>query len=43
VPEIAEKIGVPKILEGIVVEKATFVSTVLPAMEISVSPLGGLF
>jgi hypothetical protein len=43
VPEIAEKIGVPKILEGTIVEKTAFVSTMLPRMEISVSPLDGPF
>jgi hypothetical protein len=30
---------VPKVLEGVVVEKITFASTALPAMEISAPPL----
>jgi hypothetical protein len=27
VPEVAEEVGVPKVLEGVVVEKAAFAST----------------
>src|SRR5271155_186575 len=38
-PEVAEEVGVPKVLEGVVVEKAAFASTALPAMEISTPPL----
>ena len=39
VPEVAEEVGVPKVLEGVVVEKAAFASTAPPAMEISTPPL----
>jgi hypothetical protein len=39
VPEVAEEVGVPKVLEGLVVEKAAFASTGPPVMEISTPPL----
>jgi hypothetical protein len=35
VPEVAEEVGVPKVLEGVIVEKITFALTTLPGMEIS--------
>ena len=35
VPEVVEEVGVPKVLEGVVVEKAALVSTAPPVMEIS--------
>jgi hypothetical protein len=35
VPEVVEEVGVPKVLEGVVVEKAAFVSTAPLVMEIS--------
>jgi hypothetical protein len=33
VPEVAEEVGVPKVLEGVVVEKAAFALTAPPVME----------
>jgi hypothetical protein len=30
VPEVAEEVGVPKVLEGVVIEKAAFASTGAP-------------
>jgi hypothetical protein len=39
VPEVAEEVGVPKVLEGVVVEKAAFASTAPPVMEILTPPL----
>lgn len=35
VPEVVAEVGVPKVLEGVVVEKAASVSTAPPVMEIS--------
>jgi hypothetical protein len=35
VPEVAEEVGVPEVLQGVVVKKAAFASTTPPAMEIS--------
>jgi hypothetical protein len=32
VPEVAEEVGVPKVLEGVVVEKVAFASTGPPAI-----------
>ena len=37
--EVAEEVSVPKVLEGVVIEKAAFASTAPPAMEISTPPL----
>jgi hypothetical protein len=39
VPEVAEEVGVPKFLEGVVVEKVTFALTAPPVIEISTPPL----
>jgi hypothetical protein len=37
--EVAEEVGVPEVLERVVIEKAAFASTASPAMEISTPPL----
>jgi hypothetical protein len=39
VPEVAEEVVVPKVLEGVAVGKAAFVSTAPPVMEISAPAL----
>ena len=48
VPEVAEEVGVPKVLEGVVVEKAAFALTAPPVMEalllsLSIFVLGNTF
>jgi hypothetical protein len=39
VPEVAEVVGVPNVLEATVVEKTAFAPTAPPAIEISTPPL----
>ena len=38
-PEVAEEVSVPKVLEGVVVKKTAFASTASPAMEMTIPSL----